>query len=117
MNYIGSCHCGQISFSFFSLEPIDDGMRCSCSICKRKGAIMTSFTILPDHLSIVDKEHSLSVYQFGSAVAKHYFCGRCGIFTFVETRLNPNEYRVNLGCIDQLDSFALPVTLFDGESI
>ncbi|MEM8857675.1 MAG: GFA family protein [Chloroflexota bacterium] len=114
--YSGSCHCGEISFNFNS-RPIEDGMRCSCSICKRKGAVMTNFTIPPADINIHDKNSLLSTYQFGSGIAKHYFCSRCGIFTFVATRLNPGELRVNVGCIDGIDSFTLPIILFDGNSI
>ena len=114
--YRGSCHCGSIRF-IFSAPEIHDGLRCNCSICKRKGAIMTNFTIAPEHITIEVENESLSTYQFGSKVAKHHFCNRCGIFTFVETRLNPGQFRVNLGCVDGLNSFDLPVELYDGASI
>ena len=114
--YPGNCHCGGISFAFSS-PPIEDGMRCDCSICKRKGAALTNFTIPPDQLNIEDPNNLLSSYQFDDRVAKHYFCKQCGIFTFVSTRLNPGEYRVNLGCIDEIDTFRLPMVMFDGKSI
>ena len=56
-------------------------------------------------------------YRFGTQVAKHHFCSVCGIFVFVETRLRPGEYRVNLGCIDEIDPLALPIEVFDGQSL
>ena len=116
MEYAGSCHCGAIRFAFES-EPIIDGMRCNCSICRRKGAVMSSFTLPPEHLKIEDSDGLLSSYRFDDEVAGHYFCSRCGIFTFVSTRLNPGEFRVNLGCVDGVDGSTLPVTLFDGENL
>ncbi|MEM7345805.1 MAG: GFA family protein [Chloroflexota bacterium] len=115
-HYQGSCHCHAITFAFSAPE-IVDGMQCNCSICKRKGAIMSNFTIPPEAMEVTIMDDALSTYQFGSKVAKHHFCKMCGIFTFVETRLNPGEYRVNLGCVDDLDLFTLPTTLFDGQSL
>lgn len=78
---------------------------------------MTSFTIPPQNLSINDRNGLLSKYQFDDTIAKHHFCSRCGIFTFVETRLNLGEFRVNLGCIEDIDSFSIPVSTFDGKNI
>ena len=114
--YKGSCHCGAIAFRFGSLE-IKDGMRCNCSICSKKGSIISNFTIDSATLQIDDPDGLMTIYQFNEKIAKHYFCSQCGIFTFVETRLNPGEYRVNLGCIEDIDVFNIPVVMFDGTSI
>jgi len=114
--YSGSCHCGDIIFRF-SADEITDALRCTCSICRRKGAALSNFTIPPDGLEVVAREGTLSSYKFGTKTATHHFCNRCGIFTFVETRLNPGQYRVNLGCIDEVDIFVLPVIVFDGTTI
>lgn len=92
-------------------------MRCSCSICRRKGAYLSDFVIERPDIEFTDKQGSLTRYQFGTGVAKHFFCSLCGIFTHVETRLNPGSIRVNLGCIDGLDVFGLPYEVFDGDSI
>lgn len=114
--YSGSCHCGAVAFEFVAQE-ITESLRCNCSICRRKGAGLTNFTIPPGDLELLTDDNALSTYRFGTHTAKHYFCNRCGIFTFVETRLNPGEYRVNLGCVDEVDIFSLPTTLFDGSAI
>ena len=78
---------------------------------------MTNFTIPPGNMHIENREGFLSSYKFDDGIAKHYFCNQCGIFTFVETRLNPGEYRVNIGCLDTIDSFTLPIIMFDGENL
>lgn len=116
VEYRGSCHCGAITFTFSSRE-ISDGLRCTCSICRRKGAVMTNFVIPPESIDVDSQEGAMSTYRFDDGVAKHHFCNRCGIFTFVETRLNPGQYRVNLGCVDGVDSLGLPIEVFDGDSI
>ena len=111
--YNGSCHCGAIRYSFSSRE-ITAGLRCNCSICRRKGAVMSTFTVAPEHLDIRAEADCLSAYQFGTGTAKHYFCKRCGIYTFHETRRKPGYYRFNLGCIDGVDAFALSCEIVDG---
>jgi hypothetical protein len=115
-HYQGSCHCGAVRFSFEG-DKIEKGLRCNCSICKRKGAMMTTQAIAPDHFRIEAEEGALGLYQFGARTAKHYFCARCGIYTFHETARMPGHYRVNLGCIDAIDAFSLEFDVFDGKHL
>lgn len=114
--YKGGCHCGEVQF-FVQLPDINQGMRCDCSICARKGIVMTDTVVSPEDIVISDDNDRLTTYQFGTLAARHHFCSKCGIHTFVETRLNPGHYRINLGCIDELDALRLPETLYDGKSL
>lgn len=114
--YKGSCHCGAIKFEF-SGPAIESGLRCNCSICQRKGAMMSAFTLAPDELAITATPGSLLTYEFGSHVAKHHFCGHCGIYPFHQTMRKPGHYRVNLGCVEAVNSYSLPFQVFDGASI
>ena len=114
--YQGRCHCGAVSFEI-SVSKIESGMRCNCSICEKKGAVMTPFTIAPENIKISVQGDTLSTYQFGTGVAKHHFCNKCGIYTFHETMRVPGHYRVNVACIDNINSLELPVKVFDGASI
>lgn len=116
MRYKGSCHCGAITFEFEGPE-IDSGLKCNCSICRRKGAMMSPFTIAPTEIRISADEDTLSTYEFGSGIAKHHFCKRCGIYPFHQTLRLPGHYRVNLGCIDNLEVEELPFNTFDGASL
>ena len=112
----GSCHCGAISYTF-TAPVIDKGLRCNCSICVRKGAIMTAFTVAPEDIEIEINGNSLSTYQFGSGIAKHHFCSNCGIYTFHETLRKPGHYRLNTGCVEGVKSLELPTEVFDGASL
>ena len=111
--YNGSCHCGAVKFSFTAPE-ITDGLRCNCSICTKKSALMSNFFIAPDDLKVQAEEGVLNTYQFETHTAKHHFCNQCGIYTFHQTRRKPGHYRVNLGCVDGLDTLTLPVVIADG---
>ena len=61
-------------------------------------------------------EEYLSMYQFNSMVAKHYFCKVCGIYTFHHPRTAPELYGINVGCLDGVDPLSLQVKLNDGQS-
>jgi hypothetical protein len=114
--YKGSCHCGAVRFSYQG-ETIEKGLRCNCSICERKGALMSSEIIAPEAMQIDAEEGALGLYQFGDKVAKHYFCKRCGIYTFHQTIRKPGHYRVNLGCIEGVDPLTLAFDVFDGKHL
>jgi len=118
IKYKGSCHCGNVSFQF-EQEEITAGLRCNCSICIRKGAAMTNFVIPPDKLQYQVKEpDTLALYEFDNKVAKHYFCKICGIFTFNQTLRMPEHYRVNLGCLENLDLESITdIGVFDGKKL
>jgi len=115
--YQGSCHCGAIRFTFTGPETIDRGLRCNCSICRRKGALMSNFSVAPDEIKIVVDGDALATYAFGQQIAKHHFCNRCGIYPFHQTLRKPGHYRINLGCIEGVDATALPCDIFDGAAL
>lgn len=115
-HYHGSCHCGAIKFSFESAA-ITSGLRCTCSMCARKGALMLNDFIPEDQLKVEAEEGALGLYQFGQKTARHLFCKHCGIYPFHETARKPGHYRINLGCVDGIDPLALPVEVFDGKHL
>ncbi len=114
--YQGGCHCGAIRFAYDG-EEITQGLRCTCSICRRKGALMSTEAIPVDKLEIAANPEDIGLYQFDSRIAKHYFCKNCGIYTHHETIRAPGNCRVNLGCIDELESGDLEVVMFDGKNL
>ena len=78
---------------------------------------MSTEMIAPDKLKIESEEGALGLYQFGIKTAKHYFCKHCGIYTFHETARKPGYYRVNLGCVEGIDTFSLTADIFDGKHL
>jgi hypothetical protein len=115
--YKGSCHCGAVRFAITTNASINKALRCNCSICARKGAPMSHDVFEEVDLNIQARENALGLYRFGAKTAKHFFCRRCGIYTFHETARFPGKYRVNLGCIDEIDSLNLPFDVFDGRHL
>ena len=75
--YNASCHCGSVRFKLTS-EDITTGRRCNCSICIRKGAVMSSNYFRPLDVEVEGSEH-LARYQFGDKDLNHLFCRTCGV--------------------------------------
>jgi len=111
--YKGICHCGGVIFTVAT--DLASALRCNCSICQRKGAIMLAGE--PGSFRLENGKALLRCYQFNSHVAEHYFCGHCGIYTHHKPRSNPDIFRVNAGCLDDLDYFSLEAGLNDGASL
>src|SRR5690349_14839714 len=85
----GACHCGAVRFT----ARLTDGLRsarCMCSYCRMRGAIAVSADL--DDINITEGSELLTVYQFNTNTAKHYFCSRCGIYTHHQRRSNPKQY-------------------------
>jgi hypothetical protein len=110
----GSCHCGTVKFEVRAA--IAPAIRCNCSLCRRKGILMSPLFVKGD-LKILSGEDAVGTYQFNTYVAKHYFCKHCGIHPFVQTIRGPDSWRVNVGCLEGVDPYALMASLVDGASL
>ena len=111
-----SCHCGEVKAEILTKDKFQKFLRCNCSICKRKGAIMSM--VKNEDFKIISGIEKLSIYQFHSKVAKHYFCSICGIYTHHNPRSNPSMTGFNIGCIDDIDTLesSKEVSLIDGKN-
>jgi len=109
------CHCGNIEAEINIFGNLEKFLRCNCSLCKRKGAVMSM--VKNEDFKIVKGLDKLKLYQFHSKVAKHYFCEICGIYTHHNPRSNPKMTGFNLGCIDEIETFDLKnITINDGHN-
>ena len=112
-NHKATCHCGAIELELRLPNGLVDPRRCDCSMCRRRGAIMASIDL--EDLKVVKGEDMLGLYQFNTHTAKHYFCKNCGIYTHHQRRSNPNQYGVNVGCLEGVNPYELgEVPVSDG---
>ena len=108
-----SCHCGSIQFELDLPEGLDDLRRCSCSMCSRRGAIVASVPL--DGIRVTKGEDLLSLYQFNTMTARHFFCSKCGIYTHHQRRSNPHQFAFNVACLEGVNPFELgDISLTDG---
>jgi hypothetical protein len=58
---------------------------------------------------------TLSIYKFNTGTAKHFFCSKCGIYTYHQRRSNPVQYGVNVACPSGPSPFDFEnVVVYDG---
>ena len=110
-----TCHCGEVEMKIKLPEGgFEKLIRCNCSLCKRKGYIMTM--IGPDDLKIIKGKEFLKIYQYHTKTAKHHFCSNCGIHTHANPRSNPKIYTINVACVEGVKPFEFNnVSVNDGE--
>jgi hypothetical protein len=108
-----ACHCGRVRFRVRLTDGFRTVRRCSCSYCRMRGAVAVSAQL--GDIEFVSGEENLSVYRFNTGVAKHYFCRTCGIHTHHQRRSNPEQFGVNVACIEGVGPFDFPaVPVMDG---
>ena len=101
------CHCGEVELEIKEAEgALNKFLRCNCTLCKKKGYIMT-FAPIKD-VKIKKGEDKLKLYQYHTKVAEHYFCSKCGIYTHSNPRSNHDKvYMLNVACIEGVKPFEL----------
>jgi hypothetical protein len=72
-----------------------------------RGAIAVSADLADIHITA--GHDALTLYQFNTFEAKHYFCSKCGIYTHHQRRSNPNQYGVNAACLKGISPFDFDV--------
>ncbi|GIU06504.1 MULTISPECIES: GFA family protein [unclassified Shewanella] len=107
------CHCGAVEFGLYLPSGLVDLRRCDCSMCRKRGAVVTSIAL--NGISVTKGEDKLSLYQFNTFTAKHYFCRLCGIYTHHQSRSNPQQYGFNVACIEGINPYTLgEIPVMDG---
>jgi hypothetical protein len=101
----GSCHCSAVRFEIES--DFLELTTCDCSICRRKNAVMVK--VHESAFRLLAGEDALTLYQFHTKTAKHFFCRHCGIYPFHQKRLTPDFYGVNVFCLEDFDPSGIPV--------
>jgi hypothetical protein len=103
VTFNGSCHCGLIRFRVTLTEGFASARRCTCSICRMRGAVAVTST--PDDFELLDGANHLATYRFNTRTAEHHFCSNCGIYTHHKRRSNPNQLGVNVACLEGVSPF------------
>ena len=110
----GACHCGAVKFILTLTEGYASARRCTCSICRMRGAVAVTST--PEAFEITQGQDKLSTYQFNTNTAEHHFCSVCGIYTHHKRRSDPGQLGVNVACIEGISPFDFrEVIVFDGK--
>lgn len=103
MHVNGACHCGTVRFAVTLSNGLYSARRCDCSMCRMRGAVAVTAKL--GGLRVTAGQDALTEYRFNTGTAKHYFCAKCGIYTHHQRRSNPNEYGINVACLEGLSPF------------
>jgi hypothetical protein len=109
----GACHCRAVQFTVTLTEGFASARRCTCSICRMRGAVAVTST--PAAFRIRQGADKLATYRFNTKTAEHHFCSVCGIYTHHKRRSNPNQLGVNVACLEGVSPFDFrEVVVYDG---
>lgn len=109
----GQCHCGTVRFRARLTDGLHSPRRCTCSYCRMRGAVVVTAAL--GGIDILAGQEALAVYQFNTKTAKHFFCSKCGIYTHHQRRSDPNQYGINVACLEAVSPFDFPeVPVNDG---
>ena len=113
--HTGSCHCGNIAFTFEGV--IDQALECNCSICAMKGSLL-HFCPESD-FDLKTSEADMGSYKFNTHRIAHRFCPTCGIAPFAQAtdKAGKAVVAINLRCVDGVDPNKLNIRKFDGRSL
>ena len=108
--YQGGCHCGRVRFEI-DVE-IGTVLDCNCSICAKKGFL--HLIVDPSQVRMLSPADAVSLYQFNTKTAKHYFCPVCGISAYYIPRSHPDKIDVNVRCLEGVALESLTIVPFNG---
>ncbi len=107
----GGCHCGRVRFRVRAPRAVT-ALECDCSICRMTGFL---HLIVPrSRFELECSEDALVEYRFNTGVARHRFCGHCGIKSFYVPRSNPDGIDVNVRCLDAGQHLRVQIEAFAG---
>ena len=112
--YQGSCHCGAIRFEV-TADLSGGATRCNCTVCTKLGGL--GMIVKPDDVRSLVPESELSFYEWGSKIARRYFCKYCGVHTFSRgflEQVGGAFAGVNVNTLDDVDPATLKVAYWDG---
>lgn len=110
----GGCHCGAVRFRVRLSNGLRTARRCTCSFCAMRGAVAVSARV--EDFDVRKGGGFLTLYQFNTRVAEHYFCSVCGIYTHHRRRSKPSEYGINVACLHGVSPFDFDeVVVNDGQ--
>ncbi len=109
----GGCHCGRVRFEVDAPAAlvVQD---CNCSLCRMSG--FWHLIVPASRFRLLSGADALVEYTFNTGVAKHRFCGHCGVKSFYIPRSNPDGVDVNARCLDDGTVRSLVVEPFDGSN-
>ena len=110
--YKGGCHCGRVRFEVNTNLDGEQVVECNCSICMKKGFL--HLIVDRSWFRLLSSSDAVTLYQFNTQTAKHYFCPVCGIHSYYIPRSHPDKIDINVRCLEGVDLQTLTIQPFNG---
>ena len=101
----GSCHCGNITYSFdWAPDPAAIPARaCTCTFCSKHGGVWTAYPDGTLRIRVKDPAQ-VSRYAFGTETADFHVCKQCGVVPLVTSTIDGRDYAVvNVNTFENVD--------------
>lgn len=113
VTHSGGCHCAGVRFEF-EAPAAPEVVECNCSVCYQSGHL--GIIVPKERFRLLAGEALLREYTFNTGVARHRFCGRCGIKSFYVPRSHPDGISVNFRSVDPGTLQEVRRRSFDGQN-
>ena len=82
-----TCHCKKVKLEVELGESLKNLIKCNCSICIRRGAVMA--IVKSEDIRLIKGKEILKTYQFHTKVYTHHY-----------QRRNPKMVGINVACLE-----------------
>ena len=113
IRHSGGCHCKRVRFEVLAPAQLEVG-ECNCSMCSKAGYL--HLMVQKERFKLLCGEDALTLYQFNTGTAKHFFCRHCGVKSFYVPRSHPDGFSINARCLDEGTVTGMTVTQIDGRN-
>jgi hypothetical protein len=114
--YTGGCHCKKVSYEV-DMEKLDEVISCNCSICTKRGWLLT-FVPTTD-FRLKSGEDEVTKYHFNKNLINHIFCKTCGTASYGSGSdgAGNDMIAINVRCLDDVDVKLLKINEYDGKNL
>lgn len=112
--YTGGCHCQKVRYEV-DIENLSEVMSCNCSICSKRGWLLTFVPLTAFRL--LSGADEVSIYHFNKNLVDHTFCKTCGTASYGigKDAAGTEMVAINVRCLDDVDVDALTVNPYNGK--
>lgn len=113
--YTGGCHCGNVRYEV-DMEELTAAMSCNCSICSKRGWLLTFAPA--SSFRLLSGADAVTLYHFNNKKIDHLFCSTCGTASYGSGSDTEGDVMmaINVRCLDDVAIDTLQINHVDGKN-
>lgn len=98
------------------MEELTQAMSCNCSICSKRGWLLTF--IPGTAFRLISGAEEVTIYHFNKNAIDHIFCKTCGTASYGSGKDSEGNVTmaINVRCLDDVDVDTLTINHVDGKN-